>query len=229
MRVHYVNKARKSKKSRSCRHCSHVVEPGESYKWAEPRYGGLMYWCKDHSPRRSELTSSKVGPLYDAQDMFDPSNLETVDDIREALQEIADQAREIGEEYTESIENMPESLQDTSPAAEQMREYIDELESYADTLESWDPSVDPDDEEEFDEDAARTEAEAEVTSELEDNNKPGPEDDGFDEAEFTSLVDDRVNSAREEFEDNHEGEEGQSEAMQTIKDEAQDAVMELGL
>jgi len=142
MRVHHVNKARKSKKPRTCR-CGHVVQPGESYKWAEPRYGGMLYWCKDHSPRRSELTSSKMGSLYDAQDDFDVSEAQSVKEICEALQNVADAAREVADEYQEGIDNMPEGLQEGS-VAQESQEKIEALEEYADRLEGWDAEVDED-------------------------------------------------------------------------------------
>ena len=143
MRVHHVNKARKSKKPRTCR-CGHTVEPGESYKWAEPRYGGMKYWCKDHYPKRSELTSSKLGQVYDAQDDFDVSEAKSVEEISEALQGVADTAREVGEEYQEGIDNMPEGLQE-GHVAEEMREKIDALEEFASTLESWSEDDEDDD------------------------------------------------------------------------------------
>jgi hypothetical protein len=136
MRVHYVKSARKAKKSRTCRRCSNEVQPGESYKWAEPRYGGILIWCKDHSPKRSELTSSKLGVVYDAQDDFDVSECSSVDEISEALNTVAETAREVAEEYGESIEAMPEGLQE-GHVAEEMREKIDALESFADELEGW--------------------------------------------------------------------------------------------
>lgn len=138
MRVHYVNSARKSKKPRTCR-CGHTVEPGEPYKWAEPRFGPIKVWCKDHSPKRSELTSSKLGVVYDAQDEFDVSETKSAEEISDALNAIAETARGVGEEYQESIDAMPEGLQE-GHVAEEMTEKIEALESYADSLESWDPS-----------------------------------------------------------------------------------------
>lgn len=149
MRVHYVKSARKSKKARTCR-CGHVVQPGEGYKWAEPRFGPIKIWCHEHSPRRSELTTSKLATLYDAQDDFTTEGVETIEDLQASLESLAEVAREVAEEYQDSIDNMPDALQESSPAAEQMREYIYDLEQYADDLESFSP--DEQEDEESDED-----------------------------------------------------------------------------
>src|SRR4051794_27431915 len=111
MRVHYVERARKSKKARTCR-CGHAIKPGETYKWAEPRYGPILVWCKNHSPKRSELTSSKLGQVYDAQDEFDVSETTSAEEIQDALNTVAEMARGVAEEYSDGIENMPEGLQE---------------------------------------------------------------------------------------------------------------------
>lgn len=135
MRVHYVKSARKAKKARTCR-CGHTVQPGEPYKWAEPRYGGMKYWCKNHSPKRSELTSSKLGSVYDAQDDFDVSDATSAEDIQDALRTVAETATEVADEYQESIDAMPEGLQE-GHVAEEMREKIDALQEYSNNLDSW--------------------------------------------------------------------------------------------
>jgi len=145
MKVHYVKSARKSTKSRKCRACGNEVQPKESYKWAEPRFGPIMIWCHQHSPRRSDLTSSKMGAVYDAQDLF-KTEANTIDDLQMDLQSVADVATEVKEEYEESIANMPEALQESSPAAEDMRERIEALEEYASNLEDFNPDEQMDDE-----------------------------------------------------------------------------------
>jgi len=147
MRVHYVQKARAAKSPRKCRRCGHEVEVGEPYKHAEPRFGPRLFWCKDHTPKRSETSSSKLGPVWDAMDEFDPSGYESADELTSAVQSIADTAREIGEEYQEGIDNMPEGLQE-GHVAEESREKVDALEAYADELEQWEAEED-----ELDEDA----------------------------------------------------------------------------
>lgn len=242
MRVHYVKNARKAKKKRTCR-CGHVIQPGESYKWAEPRYGGMKYWCQDHSPKRSELTSSKLGPLYDAQDDFDVSEATSAEEISEALQSVADTAREVAEEYQEGIDNMPEGLQE-GDVAQQSQEKIEALESYANELESWDPS----DVEEFDEDEAREEVEKEVlqdvlTEMMDDPDAPHPPmidtsqtaelgtavfdvaditvewvQEHGDEADFNSRVNALIQQKRDEWDADH------GDVFEPVREEAQELV-----
>jgi len=110
----------------------------------------MMYWCKDHYPKRSELTSSKMGSVYDAQDEFDVSEAKSTEEISEALSAVADAARSAAEEYQEGIDNMPEGLQE-GQVAEESREKIDALEAYADELENWTAS-DIEEDEDADED-----------------------------------------------------------------------------
>lgn len=249
-RVYEVKKARSSKRTRTCRTCGHVIQPGEAYRYFEPRFGPPVMYCAEHYPARSHMTSSKLGPLYDEQDNFTPSDYETVEDLQAALSAIADTAREVASEYEESISNMPEGLQDSSPAAEEMREKIDALEAYADQLESFEPDV-----EQFDEDEARTEAEEEVAAtmfeEMEDSGRldevradirqdeePDLDDDDEaadplegedpkdivtqygDESDFASRVDAGIEERREAFTEEH------GDAMETAQNEATDLVAE---
>ena len=244
-RVYTVNKARASKRTRTCRVCGHEIQPGESYRYFEPRYGPPVMYCHEHHPSRSHMTSSKLGPLYDMQDEFDPSNYDTLEDLQTALADIASCAEEVASEYEDSISNMPEGLQDSSPAAEEMREKIDALQSYASELESFDPDV-----ETFDEDQAREEAEEEVATEMIDEmdlddireqvrgdadvsdiDSDDEEEDPLgemdvkdivsqygDEAEYTSRVDDRIEQLREAFVEEH------GDSLDDVRNEASDLV-----
>jgi hypothetical protein len=244
-RVYEVKKARASKHSRTCRTCGHVIEPGEAYRYFEPRFGPPVMYCAEHYPKRGDMTTSKLGPLYDAQDEFMPDG--TLEGVQEALQSIANIAEEIAGEYEESISNMPEGLQDSSPAAEEMREKIDALQSYAQELESFEPDV-----ETFDEDQAREEAEEEVAGEMVEemdldevrghalidvDEEPQYDDDGNlvddplenmeakeivttygDEAEYTSRVDARIEEKRETFTEEN------GDQMDAVYSEASDLV-----
>lgn len=149
MRVHHVKSARKAKSVRRCISCGHEVERFESYKYAEPRYGGKLIWCYKCTPRRSQMTSSKLSAVYAAQEDAEKSldQVETPEDVTSTLEECASAAREVAEEYRESIYAMPEQLQETSATAEDMNYKIDELEQWADNLESFDS--DPDSYESF--------------------------------------------------------------------------------
>lgn len=150
MRVHYVGKARAARTPRRCISCGHEVQPGESYKRAEPRYGPVLIWCHSCSPRPSQMTSSKLSAVYAAQEDFasEIGSLDNATDIEAALATVAEAAEEVAQEYQDSIDAMPESLQE-GPTGEEMREKIDALEEYAQDLQAW--SSDDDDPREDDE------------------------------------------------------------------------------
>jgi hypothetical protein len=249
-RVYTVQKARASKRVRTCRVCGHVIEPGESYRYFEPRYGPAVMYCAEHYPKRSHMTTSKLGPVYDAQDDFDATAYESVEDLQSALQEIASTAEEVASEYEEAISNMPDGTE-SSPVAEAMQEKIDILQSYAQELESFEPDM-----ETFDEDDARNTAEEEVAGEMLDemdldevrnhllidvDEIPELDDDGEaedplegmeakdivtqhgDEADYTSRVDARVEEMREAHAEEH------GDELDTVRDEATELVAGLEL
>jgi hypothetical protein len=248
-RVYTVKKARASKRSRVCRVCGHEILPGESYRYFEPRYGPAVVYCADHHPRRSHMTTSKLGAIYDAQDDFSAAEYETVEDLQSALADIATVAEEVANEYEESISNMPEGLQE-GPTAEEMREKIDILQAYAQELESFEPDV-----EEFDEDQSREDAEEEIASDMisemdldivreevrGDATLPDMQDDeededpldGMDEkdivvqygdeSDYTSRVDALVQQQKESWEDEH------GDVMDAVRDEATELVAGLEL
>jgi len=151
MHVVTVKKARKDQDN--CQNCGKEIKRGDSYKWAKSRFGPKLVKCTDCNFRPSELTSSRMGTIYDAQEDINEQiavwESDESSDLSSILEEFASTVREVAEEYTESAENMPESLQE-SPVAEECREKADELEGWADELES----VDFEDFE-FDEEASR--------------------------------------------------------------------------
>lgn len=144
-RVHYVKQARVSTKRRVCVTCGHDVQRFEAYRYAEPRVGPKLIWCYKHMPKRSQLSSSKLGPLWDMVDEFDatdPSEYPTLDDLKTAIEVIRQTAEEIADEYEDSFGNMPSQ---EGPIAEQMQENIDQLRDYIDNLDNFDPDGKSDD------------------------------------------------------------------------------------
>ena len=160
-RVTYVKSARASKKERTCGACHKPVTAGQSYRWAAP--GGIgarklfrhaIDECNKQF-RRSELSSSKMGAVWDAQDdaesnlgalsvddfisdgEFDSSGFDNA--VQEILQEAASAAEECASDYQDGIDSMPDALQD-GPTAEESREKIDALEQWQQELESWSTS-----------------------------------------------------------------------------------------
>jgi hypothetical protein len=130
-----VNTVKKSRKDQgSCGKCGDPLPKGSPYRFWKFRYGGKRKRCmKDEcSPRRSDLTQSKMAAVYDAQDDAEETlaswDREDVSVLRGALESLAETVREVGEEYAEAAEPFGNSGEN--------QERADELESWADSLES---------------------------------------------------------------------------------------------
>jgi hypothetical protein len=136
MRVNHVEKARQSKTERNCRICGHAIQPGEAYKHIQPRYGPKSFYCKDHYPRPSHLTSAKIGPLLDAQEDTREAvqKAETAGEIMSVLQDLGQTAEAVRDDYQDGFDAMPEGLQCGS-TGEEIQEKIDSLEQYSSDLE----------------------------------------------------------------------------------------------
>lgn len=136
-RVYTTKSARPSKFTRTCITCGAVVQPGESYQYAEPRIGPKLHWCFRHHPKRSQLSTSRLGPLWDAIDEFDPQIFSTLEDLKARVEEIISIANDIQGEYEDSLQNMPTQ---EGPVPEAMQENINFLQAYATDLENidWD-------------------------------------------------------------------------------------------
>lgn len=131
MRVNRVAKARKAQ--RPCCKCSTAINVGDSYKWIKGRYGPKRTFCKDHSPRQSDMTSSdKLARLYSAQESIEDAV--SLDELITALECAASDAREVGEEYQESADNIRETFSESNTADECEQKHED-CESWADELE----------------------------------------------------------------------------------------------
>ena len=144
MKIHHVKQARKSKYKRKCCTCGHEIERFEAYKYAEPYTGPKKFWCHKHSPKRSQLTQSKLSDVLARMEQAEESLPVLVEagDIVSEVEEVAAAARECAEEYQMSLSAMPDQLQDSSSSGEMMQEYIDGLEQFADELECFDSSLD---------------------------------------------------------------------------------------
>ena len=110
---------------------------GDPYRWAKPRAGKFARGAKlvrcmatTCNFRPSEMTSSKMGTIYDAQEEFGLTGEASVGDIRSALEEFAGVVNEVAQEYRDSASNIEEGFGHTTSQSE-------ELESKADDLEGW--------------------------------------------------------------------------------------------
>lgn len=140
--VEYVRAARASKKVRRCAECGHEIQVGEPYKYYQPRTGAMTVWCQLHTPKRSQTTSTKLGPVYDAVDDFDVSNTETVEEIKGKVEEVISVAQEIRDEYEEALSNMASQ---EGMIAEGIQEKIDTLDGWITELENFEPEGATDD------------------------------------------------------------------------------------
>lgn len=151
-----------------CEKCGKDIEIGTPYKHVSPKsgpYGGRQRnrhaACPGWKP--SELTSSQhLSTIYAAQEAAEEALSAWGDeDGHEALQEIittlAEGFREASESYGESADNIEEGFGHETSMSAELREKAEALESSADEVEQAADDID-----EFDEDAAREEAEDEV-------------------------------------------------------------------
>lgn len=116
-KVTYIKKAGWTKRPRKCVSCGSAILEGEPYKHAQPRNRPQLLWCKNCSPRRSQLSSSKMGPLWDALDTFttDGGDLE---EVKGKVAEVVSAAEGVRDDYQEGYDNMPDGLQQASTGEE---------------------------------------------------------------------------------------------------------------
>lgn len=166
-RVTTVDKARQS--PGSCAKCGKVIKVGDPYIWwAFFRSGRRVRCTTCPRPRQSELTNNdKLSQCYaaaenisDAIDHFRDAH--DIEDLRSALESAAEQVREAAEMYRESASNIEEGFQHTTSQSDELNEKADNLESKADEIDGAASAL-----EEFDEEEANTDAEAEFDDKVE--------------------------------------------------------------
>lgn len=130
-----VNTQTRSTRGRAkrCGNCGREIQPGEKYFSFSFRYGGTQVRCKDHYPKQSELTQSKMSEVYSAVESAedDMASAETVQDITDAVEGVAGTVREVAEEY--------EAAAEPFGGQGENQERADELSGWADELESFQP------------------------------------------------------------------------------------------
>lgn len=206
--------------NRKCDKCSTEIKVGDPYKWIKPKsgpYGGSMRVRCATCPtwRPSETTSSPaLGTLYAAQEQFeeDLAGAEEADAIREALTALAEGVREAGQVYTEGADNMEEGFGHETSMSSELREKGEALESAADEIEGKADEI-----EDWDEDAAIEEVEADILSEYlgtlgmdtalslvdalaftaDEDDEDAPEE--FDQQEYQRLLDEAVEEKKAEW------------------------------
>lgn len=140
-KVHYVKSAGYSRKERKCETCGHEIRAGEPYRYAEPYRRPRVVWCQHHTPKRSQVSTSKMGPLWDAVDDFDPDTAETIEEVKALVEEVRTTAEEVRDDYEAGLENIPEQLREGATGAD-IQEKMDVLDSYMADLDNFDPADD---------------------------------------------------------------------------------------
>ncbi|KKN24187.1 hypothetical protein LCGC14_0897530 [marine sediment metagenome] len=129
-RTTVVNKARIDQGL--CRKCRTPIKAGDPYKWAHPRYKAKVVVCANCQITPSMTSSSKMVAVWEAQESYDGSDVET---IEEQLKDLAQAARDVGAEYQEAADNQHEYFAD-SPIADENEEKAQALDGWADELET---------------------------------------------------------------------------------------------
>lgn len=141
-RVNRVEKCRQS--PGKCGGCGETIKKGEQYKWTKPRYGSKKIRCGKCNFRASDLTTSKMGQAYDAQesaiDAINSWDGQDIEDVKQALTDAAESIREVGEEYQSSADAIRDRFSESSTAddceekAQALEQWADDIESAADEL-----------------------------------------------------------------------------------------------
>src|SRR5882672_463419 len=112
-----------------CRYDDREIKPGQNYyEWTKYKQPSQYQHAKCGYPRRSQLSDSKMGSVWDAVDGAAIGNCVSVEDIEAALEAVAATAREVASEYEEAGNT-------SSPSAEACQTISQELDSWADDLE----------------------------------------------------------------------------------------------
>jgi methyl-accepting chemotaxis protein len=131
-RVHHVKKARKD---------NPVAKKGEEYYWWKHAFGAKQF--SKTPPRRSQLTQSGfLSEMYDIEDELNAFSGDTLEDIRQDIEDIVERVRQLSDESQDSLDNMPDHLQETSDSGMLLQERVENCDQMIDELEA----VDLDDE-----------------------------------------------------------------------------------
>lgn len=142
-RAFLKTKNRGGHKTYKCSVCKEEIAPGDQYYTWKFNRGSRYFQHATHGhPRRSQLTQSKMGEVWDAVDAFDVSQAEQPEPIFEALQAVADVAESVASEYNDAADSIESSFPSGNPTSEACRATAEALESWASDLTSWQPDYD---------------------------------------------------------------------------------------
>lgn len=126
-----------------CTVCGKSIEPGDDYYTWKFNRGGRYWQHASHGPpKRSQLSQSKMGEVWDAVEAFDVSEATDPADIKAALESVAEAARSVAEQYSEAAQNILSAFPSGNSTSESCQGTADELEAWASNLDSWESDAD---------------------------------------------------------------------------------------
>lgn len=128
--------------ARDCREeAGRSIIAGQQYYTWSFRYGGTHYQHKACGyPRPSQLTQSKVGAIYAAQEAAEDELAaltweDAGKDPQEILEPVIESAREVAQEYRDAAESMGSAGEEMESKADNIESWVDELESVS--VDDW--------------------------------------------------------------------------------------------
>ncbi len=131
-----------------------TIEPGQSYRWVEPKTGPKRTRHTDHpSWQPWDLTNAMHAQIsrvvYEAETALDAWDGEDADDVVAILSDAADEANSLAEQRTEAADAMEDGFGHETEASATLREHAENIESWADDLGSWTADEDAPDPSDF--------------------------------------------------------------------------------
>ena len=139
-RVHHVKRARKPNPvvtGWDIRRARKKKDDSAAYYHWSFRYGGKRYSKK--YPRASQLTQSKMGEFYSAQEEIEDIEVTaaTAPDVPGMLESAVENARAVSEEYNSSADSMEDAFPGGCPTMDECREKAEGIESWCDEVEGY--------------------------------------------------------------------------------------------
>ncbi len=135
-----INQVKKSRQQRTCHKCQKVIEIGQPYKWAKPRYGSKKIRCAVCVFKASELTQSEfLSQVYAIDETIAEWTTDTC--FESAIEEVVGELEILRDECDDKLNNMPDQLQ-YAPTGQLLQERQDSCDEMIDELQGVELEVD---------------------------------------------------------------------------------------
>jgi len=139
----FTSKKSTAGKAIKCKRCQREIKPGENYYHYTRRFSrigkGVRYThCSEHRPRPTDLSSSPMAEIYEAQEDAAKAihAADNCADMMQAIEDLKSVVEDVKSRAEDSLENMPEGLRESSDSGNTLQERIDALDSYISELEN---------------------------------------------------------------------------------------------